>query len=98
MSDIPLWISRGLNERHRIVAQTLTEIRMASSEIQDLLAPPSSESAVQKTVNLLDSRFTSLDQLDELESAVLQAQNRCDDLQEKVCTTVVLFTRADQML
>ncbi|KAJ2919243.1 hypothetical protein MD484_g1120, partial [Candolleomyces efflorescens] len=57
---------------------------MASSEIQVLLAPPSSESAVQKAVNLLDTRFTSLDQLDELESAVLQAQSRYNDLQEKL--------------
>ena len=78
--------------------RTLTEIRMASSEMQGLLAPPSSESAVQKAVSLLDSQFTSLDQLDELESAVLQAQNRCNDLQEKVCTAVVLFTQANQLL
>ncbi|RXW23851.1 hypothetical protein EST38_g1999 [Candolleomyces aberdarensis] len=66
------------------MVSTHTEIRMASPEIQDLLAPPSSESAVQKAVNLLDAKFTSLDQLDELETAVLQAQNRCNDLQEKL--------------
>ncbi|KAF6766515.1 RINT-1 family protein, partial [Ephemerocybe angulata] len=57
---------------------------MASTILQNLLAPPSLELSVQKATSALNCQYTSLDQLDELEDVVLQAQARYNDLQSKV--------------
>ncbi|KAF8058265.1 TIP-1 family-domain-containing protein [Lyophyllum atratum] len=57
---------------------------MTSQQIRTLLAPPNVQDANQKTVTLLNARFQTLDDLDELESLVLDAQERNDDLQSKL--------------
>ena len=62
---------------------------MASATLRTLLQPPSQDQSTQRAVDLLNSRFTSLEQLDELEDVVLEAQTRCDGLQQKVCHAVL---------
>jgi RAD50-interacting protein 1 len=57
---------------------------MSSQQIKRLLAPPNHEEARQKTVIFLNSRFQSLDDLDDLESLVLKAKRLNDKLQANV--------------
>jgi hypothetical protein len=60
---------------------------MSSQQIQTLLAPPNNEEARQRTVIFLNSRFQSLDDLDDLKSLVLEAKRHNDELQANVRTT-----------
>ncbi|KAG6866033.1 hypothetical protein C0991_009442 [Blastosporella zonata] len=60
---------------------------MTSVQIQTLLAPPDTPKANQKSVAFLDNRFQSLDDLDELETLVLVAQHRNDNLQAKLSSS-----------
>ena len=53
---------------------------MSSQQIQTLLAPPNNEEAHRRTVTLLNSRSRSLNDLDDLESLVLEAKRRNDEL------------------
>jgi hypothetical protein len=57
---------------------------MTSQQIQTLLAPPNIEEARQKTVFLLNSRFQSLDDLEDLDSLVSEAKRHNDELQARV--------------
>ncbi|GLB36487.1 putative RINT-1 / TIP-1 family protein [Lyophyllum shimeji] len=57
---------------------------MTSQQIQALLAPPNVPDANLKVVNLLNSRFQTVDDLDELEALVLDAQQRDDELQSNL--------------
>ncbi|KAG6919592.1 hypothetical protein DXG01_004256 [Tephrocybe rancida] len=57
---------------------------MTSLQIKTLLAPPDLRTANQKSVDFLNRRFQSLDDLDELETLVLDAQQHNDDLQTKL--------------
>ncbi|KAG5648249.1 hypothetical protein DXG03_006207 [Asterophora parasitica] len=60
---------------------------MISTQIQTLLAPPNLKDSHQKTVILLNSRYQTFDDLDELESLVLDAQRRNDELQSKLVSS-----------
>lgn len=57
---------------------------MSSQQIQTLLAPPNGKEADQKTVTFLNSRFQSLDELDDIELVVSEARQRNDELQVNV--------------
>jgi len=57
---------------------------MTSQQIQTLRAHPDVEASNQKAVLFLNSQFRSLEDLDELETVTLQAQQRSDDLKAKV--------------
>jgi hypothetical protein len=57
---------------------------MSSKQVRALLAPPSNEEACQKTVIFLNSRLQSFDNLDDLESLVLEARQLNDELQTNV--------------
>ncbi|KAG6814039.1 hypothetical protein H0H92_003889 [Tricholoma furcatifolium] len=57
---------------------------MTSLQIKSLLTPPNVLQANEKAVAFLDARFQSLDDLDGLETLVLDAQRRNDELQAKL--------------
>ncbi|RDB28861.1 RAD50-interacting protein 1 [Hypsizygus marmoreus] len=59
-------------------------LTMTSQQIQTLRAPSSVKDANQKAVLLVNSRFQTLDDLDELEFLVLEAQERNNELQSKL--------------
>lgn len=57
---------------------------MTSQQVRTLLEPPNAEESNVKTISFLNSRFESLNDLNELESLVLLAQQRNDELQTNV--------------
>ncbi|KAG6891065.1 hypothetical protein C0995_014154 [Termitomyces sp. Mi166 len=57
---------------------------MTSVQIRTLLAPPDIHKVHEKSVASLNTRFQSLDDLDKLETLVLEAQQRNDNLQNKL--------------
>lgn len=57
---------------------------MTSQQVRTLLEPPNTEESNVKTISFFNSRFELLDDLNELESLVLLAQQRNDELQTNV--------------
>jgi hypothetical protein len=57
---------------------------MTSQQIQTLLAPPNTEESYQQTLLFLNSRFKSLDELNELDTSVEDSLQRQDDLSSQV--------------
>lgn len=57
---------------------------MTSQQVRTLLEPPNAEESNVKTISFLNSRFESFNDLNELESLVLLAQQRNDELQTNV--------------
>lgn len=57
---------------------------MSSSDIKKLLQPPNMTQSRAKAKDDTDSRFTSIEALDELETLVLEFQHRQQELAERV--------------
>jgi hypothetical protein len=57
---------------------------MTTQQIKALLAPPSTEAAYSKTLTLLNSQFSSLDQLNTLDTAVEQSLRHREELNSQV--------------
>ncbi|TFK30758.1 RINT-1 family protein [Coprinopsis marcescibilis] len=60
---------------------------MASSELKSLLAPSSSELSLQRATDILNARFTSIDDLDGLELLAADAQSRQAELNAQLSSS-----------
>jgi hypothetical protein len=67
-----------------VTSSWLTTVTMTSQQIQALLAPPDVEESNRKALLFLNSQFRSLEDLDELETATVQAQHHSEHLKSKV--------------
>lgn len=63
-------------------------ISMTSQQFKTLLTPPNIGKSSQDAAILFNTRFQTFDDLDELESLVLDAQQRNDSLQSKVLSII----------
>lgn len=63
---------------------------MSSSDIKKLLQPPNINQSHARAKDDINSRFTSIEALDELETLVIEFQHRQQELTERV--SIVTFT------
>ena len=63
---------------------TPSRMSMSLADIKQYIQPPDQELAYAAAKDVIDARFTSIDALDELETLVLEFQNRQQDLVARV--------------